>query len=329
MLTDVCVSSTLLPYDLERSIIEFAAELDQSMAAKLSLISREAKRWVEPILYRNLTLHSSSQADVFIRTLNERESKPSASIASTIKSVSFTYGVTLHQAVKILSICTSITRLASRIQFSQIYLDMSLDDIFDFGRFLTTPLPTLRRLSVTLQPPYFYPEPNFHFPLFQNLTHLSIFGATDHCHIWSWKTLDSLLHLTHFAIELDTSKNLQTIYNLLPRFPESLRACLVVITTGDGKSDLGKYINDNHEVQQMIMGNTDRRIVVGMTEQLECALRWSRLLVVVQMWGAAYEDEDAWTRVENIINTRKQCGGGTRKISGADCHVHIDTKAHH
>lgn len=34
-----------LPYDLERTVIEYAAEIDKPMALKLILISREVKRW--------------------------------------------------------------------------------------------------------------------------------------------------------------------------------------------------------------------------------------------------------------------------------------------
>lgn len=329
MLAEVSVSSIQLPYDLERSIIEFSAGLDQSMAVKLSLVSREVKRWylpgwclrvkydlplpsrVDPILYRTLKFQSSSQADDFIRTLDEGQPKRSASITSTVKSVSFTYGVTLHQAAKILSTCTNITRLASWIECSQGTLDISLDDIFDFGRFITARSPMLRRLSVTLRPSYFYPQPSFHLPLFQNLTHLSIFGAADHCYKWSWRALDTLLHLTHLAIELDTPANLQTVYNVLPRFPESLRACLVIFTAGNGKPDFGQYINDSSEVQEMIMGNTDTRIVVGITEQLDCLLPWSHQLVVVQLWDDACEDEEAWTKVEGIIDSRRHGGRGT------------------
>jgi hypothetical protein len=45
MPTDTMTQSTPLPYDLERTILEYAAEEDQPMALKLSLVSREVKRW--------------------------------------------------------------------------------------------------------------------------------------------------------------------------------------------------------------------------------------------------------------------------------------------
>jgi hypothetical protein len=101
----------------------------------------------------------------------------------------------------------------------------------------------------------------------------------------------------------------------LPRFPESLCACLVVFTVGNGKPDFGQYIIGNHEVQEMIMGNTDTRIVVGTTKQSDCPLPWSSLLVVVQMWEDALEDGEAWTEVEGIIDTRRHRGGGMHRKS--------------
>lgn len=43
--TDPTISPTQLPYDLERMIIEYAAETDQPMALKLMVVSREVKQW--------------------------------------------------------------------------------------------------------------------------------------------------------------------------------------------------------------------------------------------------------------------------------------------
>jgi len=39
------VSLTHLPYDLERTILEYAARADRPMALTLLLVSREVKRW--------------------------------------------------------------------------------------------------------------------------------------------------------------------------------------------------------------------------------------------------------------------------------------------
>ena len=136
---------THLPYDLERTILEYAARADRPMALTLLLVSREVKRWwarnqgfvclpltswfrIEPILYRHITLNNDAQTDAFIHALNSPRPR-SPQFFANVRSISFTYGVTFHQAAKILSVCSDITTLSCHIEFSRQNLNVSLDDI--------------------------------------------------------------------------------------------------------------------------------------------------------------------------------------------------------
>ncbi|KAF9444403.1 hypothetical protein P691DRAFT_807395 [Macrolepiota fuliginosa MF-IS2] len=302
------MSPTQLPYDLERTIIEYAAETDQPMALKLMLVSREVKRWIEPILYRHIKLRNSSQTDAFIHTLESLHPE-SPFFANTIKSISFTHGVTFHQAARILSVCSNITSLLAQIEFSRRVLDITLDDIDDIRRFLAAQSPALRRLSVTLQPFFLCPDPSFRAPILRSLTHLSVLGSSsEHCHRWTWTGFNALDCLTHFAFEIDTSTPLQVIYNLIPRFPALLRICLVIISVKSGKMPLERYLMDNKEVQQMILGKTDGRIVVGTTEEIgpQDMESWAQGMIPVERWDDAIGDRETWDRAESAVSNRKR-----------------------
>ncbi|KAJ3567016.1 hypothetical protein NP233_g6631 [Leucocoprinus birnbaumii] len=299
-----------LPYDVERTILEYAAASDRPMALTLMLVSREVRRWIEPILYRHITLSDIAQADAFIRTLDSPHSRSPTFFSNTIKSLSFTYGITFHQAARILATCTSATSLATRIEVSRNFFNFSLDDISDFRSFMTTSSPALKRLSVTLQPFFLCPDPDFRVPIFQNLTHLSIFGSSETCYKWSWTGLDTLKHLTHLGLEIDTATPLQAIYNLIPRLPPLLRTCLVILSVKDGKMPLGQYLVDNKEVQQLISGETDQRIVVGTTEPLEGldsiaeSCQAVSAVIPVTRWEDVFGDRTTWEKAEEVVRSR-------------------------
>jgi hypothetical protein len=262
---------------------------------------------IEPILYGHVKLSNASQADAFIRTHDTLHPRSPLFFAN-IKSVSFTYGVTFHQAAKILAMCTNITSLSSRIELSRQTLNITLDDIQDFRSFITTPSPALKRLSVTLQPFFVCPDPDFRVPVLQNLTHLSIFGSSDTCHKWHWIGLDTLKHLTHLALEIDTTTPLQAIYNLIPHFPPPLRVCLVVLSVKDGKMPLKEYLVDNQEVQRLIYGDTHHQIVVGTTEPLTVldavTASCARNVIPLTRWEDTFGDRDAWEKADRVIRTR-------------------------
>lgn len=197
---------------------------------------------------------------------------------------------------------------------------------------MVTPSTTLRRLSVTLHAFFLCPDPNFRVPIFRNLTHLSIFGASasEHCHKWSWTGLDTLEHLTHLALEFDTSTPLQAIYKLIPRFPSQLRACLVILsvkpaavpgaptsaTPAAPAMTVERFLVDNTEFQRLILGDVDRRIVVGTTTTAGAATvagndevlmkPWQQQLIPVSKWDDTFGDREAWERVERVIDSRWQ-----------------------
>ena len=318
---------THLPYDLERTILEYTARADRLMALTLLLVSREVKRWwarnqgfvclpltswfrIEPILYRHITLNNLAQTDAFIHTLNSPRPR-SPQFFANIRSISFTYGVTFHQAAKILSVCSNITTLSCHIEFSRQNLNVSLDDIDNFRCFMTTSSPTLKRLSVTLHPFILCPDPDFRAPVLQNLSHLCIFGSSDNCHKWLWRGLDALKHLTHLALEIDTSTPLQAIYNMAPHFPPLLHVCLVIISIK--KMPIQEYLAENKEIQQLVSGDTDRRVVIGTSETLETlgsiAASGPSHLIQMTQWGDILGNRTAWEEAEKIIRYRMRNSG--------------------
>jgi hypothetical protein len=141
----------------------------------------------------------------------------------------------------------------------------------------------------------------------RHVTHLSIFGGSEYFpKQWSWTGFNSLQHLTHFAFDLYTSLSPEVVYHLIPQFPKSLQVCLVLLSAREGKMPLGEYLKRHKEAKQMVVGDMDKRIVVGVAEDVSEEINLSEWqgLLVVRRWDDHFGSYEPLQRAEHVVKTR-------------------------
>ncbi|KAG5645312.1 hypothetical protein DXG03_006501 [Asterophora parasitica] len=299
-----------LPHDVERLILECSAYHDRSMALKLVRLSRRTQTWIDPILYRNVTLEYPSQAEAFVRTL-ESSQKRRNFFATQVKILCFAYAVDLRDAVKILSACKSVTSLASWLELSHLSANISHSDLESFSQLLTNGTLQLHRLSMILHDFLCVPDPDFTIPVLQHVTHLDIYQGSDHFRDWSWTGFGQLAHLTHLSFDLSLSAPLEIVNEMMPHVPSSLRMCLVLLSTRNSTMSIKQYCAGNEVLEKMAAGKVDPRLVIGTNEPLEEECRYGGLVVVhlyddvMKDWSFVPDgEEDVWQKAERIISKR-------------------------
>ncbi|KAJ7471063.1 hypothetical protein FB451DRAFT_1252913 [Mycena latifolia] len=189
-----------LPTDLEREILEIAAISQPSSIPTLILVAHRVKAWIEPLLYRVLSI-SDAGVERFEGTNRPRithgtcleliDSRTSSFFHDHVRHLSLTcvYGrlATLKENLFILSKCTGIVNL----ELSHVSAHPTLLPVMS-----TLPLV---RLVAALQL-LFGPSVNIDFghKLFSRLTHLDIW---DSCPCPTWPVgLGQLPRLTHLSL---------------------------------------------------------------------------------------------------------------------------------
>ncbi|KAG5653477.1 hypothetical protein H0H81_000111 [Sphagnurus paluster] len=281
------------------------------MALKLVRLSKRVQTWIDPILYRHVTLEYPSQAEAFVRTLETSQKRPTF-FASQVKILCFAYGIDLRDAVKILSACKSVTSLASWLELSQLSADFSHADLESFSKLLTSGTLQLHRLSMILHDFLCVRDPDFTIPVLQHVTHLDIYQGSDHFRNWSWTGFNQLAHLTHLSFDLSLSTPLETVNEVMPYFPPSLRMCLVLLSTRNATVTIKQFCSGNELLERMAVGKVDPRLVIGTNEPLEEECRFGGLVVVhlyddvVKDWSSVPDGEDdVWQKAEQVMNHRR------------------------
>ncbi|ESK89776.1 hypothetical protein Moror_16838 [Moniliophthora roreri MCA 2997] len=109
------LSNVILPYDMEREIFEMTALLYPRVMVKLPMVAKRVKAWVEPIMYRTITLNHSHSGPKFLRVLRN-SSKPPEFFATHVKSLCLSKGVSVPEARVILEQCVGVRTLACWIE---------------------------------------------------------------------------------------------------------------------------------------------------------------------------------------------------------------------
>ncbi|KAG6908227.1 hypothetical protein DXG01_005620 [Tephrocybe rancida] len=310
-----------LPLDIERLILECSAYHDRLMALKLVGLSRRVQTCrnvrpglarIDPILYRHVTLEYPAQAEAFVRTLENSRKNPNF-FATQVKILCFAYGIDLRDAVKILRACRSVTSLASWLELSQLAPDSPHADLESFAQLLTSGTLQLHRLSMILHDFLCVPDPDFTIPVLQNVTHLDIYQGSDHFGGWSWAGFGQLCHLTHLSFDLSLSAPLETVNEILPHAPPSLRMCIVLLSTRNSMLSIKQFCSDNMALENMAAGKVDPRLVIGTNEPLEEESRCGGLMIVhlyddvLKDWSFVPDGgDDVWEKAERIIDNRKK-----------------------
>ncbi|KAF8063470.1 hypothetical protein FPV67DRAFT_1672489 [Lyophyllum atratum] len=280
------------------------------MALKLVRLSRKVQTWIDPILYRHVTLEYPSQAEAFVRTL-ETSKKRGIFFATQVKILCFAYGIDLRDAVKILTVCKNVTSLASWLELSQLSADFTHSDLESFSKLLINGTLQLHRLSMILHDFLCVPDPDFTIPVLQHVTHLDIYQGSDHFRDWTWTGFGQLSNLTHLSFDLSLSSPLETVNEVLPHAPPSLRMCLVLLSTRNSSVSIKQFCTGNDVLEKMAAGKVDPRLVIGTNESLEEECRYGGLVVVhlyddvMKDWSFVPDGEDdVWQKAERIISKR-------------------------
>lgn len=79
------------------------------------------------------------------------------------------------------------------------------------------------------------------------------------------------------------------------------------------KMPIQEYLAENKEIQQLVSGDTDRRVVIGTSETLETlgsiAASGPSHLIQMTQWGDILGNRTAWEEAEKIIRYRMRNSG--------------------
>ncbi|KAH9484942.1 hypothetical protein JR316_0001846 [Psilocybe cubensis] len=203
------ITTSQLPYELQREIFEIAATLNGISAFRLTEVSSFVSNWVRPILYQRIVLRNSRAGSCFLRAIG---SKPTHFYNKLVKSLTLTEDVSMACLKPVLA---ELRNIISFTLFGVAY-SQEMYNILNLIR-----SPHLRRMTLvyrhnserTLTSHQAHEIPP---KILTSLTHLTI--VTDHPDRFlnSWDNLDSALsgnaatsvpnhlalfqHLTHFAV---------------------------------------------------------------------------------------------------------------------------------
>ncbi|KAF5313454.1 hypothetical protein D9611_008672 [Ephemerocybe angulata] len=252
-----------VPDDIACRILELAAE-DQAVCYNCVLLSRKAKVWVEPLLYRDIAIDSRTRLSNLHRTVQSHPTKSSDFFSSHVRSLYIRGG---HPRWKLLD---GVLKACQKVQkLGLVFLGDSLldDDDDDAWREIR---PQMLSLPMTLFKPT-----HRHFRLKLDAVQPSIFANITHVELivnntlgpesWSWSSLADLKTLTHLCLSTLSVKTeclevaRDHIATATPFFPHSLVVCVLAIQYARLDWGLQRLLEDGR-------WNIDDRVVVALTE---------------------------------------------------------------
>ncbi|KAJ7684261.1 hypothetical protein DFH06DRAFT_1312703 [Mycena polygramma] len=245
----------LLPTDLEREIFETAALDYPRSIPRLVLVAQRVNLWIEPMLYRTLSVVNSPPRLHLLRTLRITadaclHSKPASFLRSHVRHLALS-AVPTDKALSILSICGETTSLAIFQTPDLTYLP------------LLAAMPLLRLAAHLANIFGSEAAVDFRHTIFSRLTHLDMFDSVwDTNHLV--RGLASLPCLTHLSFNQDLEDLIGD--DRLPSLRDILRSCgslqvLVVIfydetERGWGDEDEYEYFADDVRAVTMVVGGS-------------------------------------------------------------------------
>ncbi|KAF5320294.1 hypothetical protein D9611_011358 [Ephemerocybe angulata] len=309
------------PEDLARQIFETAVRDPDTPNWACSRVSRKIQAWVEPSLYRDITLYYNQSItlihNTLISTIAWKSSKPPA-FFDNVRSLCIipAYLPLWGDIMDLLSACTSLRTLHI---FNWLTEGQEEFLIGNHPAWNALRLRRLRIPALLFHPSHLNLDMKSH-PMFAHITHLELPWVT-HDVIdkdWSWASLSSLETLTHLCLVTavlfflldNASAQLQAA---VPHFPSSLIVCVFEIRT------LGKRFSN---AEQVVLNNgrlLDSRVVVAVDHeyyceevelQKECVRPWIKEETIWRKedpWGRNWtEGVDAmWKQAEAKVAQRK------------------------
>ncbi|KAK6984065.1 hypothetical protein R3P38DRAFT_3292939 [Favolaschia claudopus] len=258
-----------LPPELEREIFETTAIRDPDCIPTLLLVCRRAKIWIQPLLYRVLSLSSPESEGG--STFSAFDSQSPSFLRNAVRHISL-FEVSIRSCEDLLKKCTGT-------------IDLSLDTELEFEFLISLNMTRLQRLAIT--------APSSASPInwswASSLTHLDVFQGSGFAGLTSWdkwRGIASLPSLTHLAV----SPVLAEL--VLPRAIEELAHLrLLVVTNYPWGRDEGISF-----AEQKITIRDVRIVVIVLATRYE--EDWKK-----GAWGG----DDFWVRAERFV-ARKRAG---------------------
>ncbi|KAJ6478705.1 hypothetical protein C8R47DRAFT_983777 [Mycena vitilis] len=256
----------VLPPELEREILEFAGISFPEFIPTLMLVSREARRWMESLLYHVL-IFTAPQASALLAAIHNKS--PSFLSSAVRKLLLGECRSDLSDILHILSCCSGTTDLFFMAPTGQKLLP------------LISAMP-LQRLAADLRSLFRGLPVDFHHPLFANITHLCVFPSPRD-DLTEWVKVRHIPHLTHLAFH--TSRD-------PPMLLEVLRVCPHLRVLVDFYffriAVTGPRLTVDHELW------ADLRYV-----RMRCGIYADDWML------GAYTGRDHWTRAEEWVEKRR------------------------
>ncbi|KAJ6535128.1 hypothetical protein B0H19DRAFT_1185048 [Mycena capillaripes] len=268
------------PPELERYICEIAVSLHPQSLRRLILVSRRVKIWMEPLLYKVLTIYSTRRGT--LRQIFPRY--PSNALAHLFdgRSTSFFHDHVRHICfvdyhspefiAKVLSACDATVNL---MFLHEMMGDPTLLPILDG-------LP-LQRLSVCLDRLFYGVKFDFSRTLFDNITHLDILDWRDEGY-HRWSVLAEMPRLTHLSFSFHDYVPYNTCKAVLTCC-RRLQVLAVLCSSEDVRKRFNKQRGDLE---------TDPRFVIVMVS--DDLLDWEI---------GAYGGEDYWGVADAMVKGRR------------------------
>ncbi|KAF6758948.1 hypothetical protein DFP72DRAFT_164886 [Ephemerocybe angulata] len=228
-----------IPEDLVRLIFETAVEDIQEPNWACARVSKAVQSWVEPLLYRRITLKTEREITFLYRTILSTVNPPSSGPSCTRKPSQF-FGnhvrlldidlgtAQLGTIFAILSACTSVTQLRFGPRLREAPANVT-PPRWGIGVHPSWNKLRLKRLSISssmVSPIYRQPHPEGP-SLLNHITHLHIIWEPSHGAL-GCTSFSSLKSLTHFCLTLRqrgvkaAAFSLEAVRSITPRFPTSL-----------------------------------------------------------------------------------------------------------
>ncbi|KAJ6574341.1 hypothetical protein B0H19DRAFT_1371445 [Mycena capillaripes] len=264
---------SFLPIELECAIFEIAAHSRPSSIPTLMLVAWRVKIWVEPLLYRTIT--------ICYRDLQQLEGHPVFPMNRILQPMPFPRPLVHHLFLSRMPIEDAMVLLAGCRNIDNLWInDTGMGKLFLF----VADLP-LTHLYCNVEDLFGPERPiDFNHRIFSRITHLEIFDSSllHSLNPDSWVALDCIPHLTHLAFNDDA---IVGIWPTLLRTCKSLR--VLVVLDPESLSDLAEH-EDERELAK------DCRFVV-----MACSFETKDWIM------GAHTGIDYWSRAEDFIAKRR------------------------
>ncbi|KAF6743875.1 hypothetical protein DFP72DRAFT_931145 [Ephemerocybe angulata] len=325
-----------LPDDLIRTVFEASANNRDEFSWSLVRVSKTVRSWVEPVLYRNISLDHMKPLHLLHDTITSySSSKPSSFYSAHVRRLYFgdPWVMQLRKVINILLACSNVTRLSATM-----LVPGAADDCLVGNHKVWE---ALRPTWLTINPCLFSPtHRHFRFtaargsditqtcnPIFTNVTHLELYFIRPSGDIaWSWSTLSLLSTLTHLCIAtisghraLDcASWNLRAA---LPWFPPALVVCVFAIPRMNSHfppNEKQLVLNNGWRVDPRIVAAVSREYYMSELEkgpegawiEDEAIYRWN------EHKDRADDDDAFWERAVAMVQRRREAIATSTQAGG-------------